>query len=653
MTRCLPEKWNLTLSDLRRDLGSQLLFVVAIVASLNLVFGWAFEVDAIVRVLPNMPAMVPTTSLAFLVSVAAAGALVSSQKGAVVAILSLFVVLILSIEPLIRNEFGAVKSSDAVAPATRLGFATLVVCLILRTFGGRTLTRLASVLGLGFLCLPLVALIGYLFDASALHSVPGLTQMSILTAVLMVFLHVSVLLLDRNDEWAIVLFSDRLGSKKVASVFPYILLLGLLACYATLKISEAGHLDPNFRFAVMSLVIMVGTAVCCEIIARNLNRTIDAEQIAQAMRVAQQEVLHQDKTLRIQADNMAVLGQVVAGVAHDFNNSLAVVRGNLDLIQEDPQNRDEYFGEAFEAIDRASRLIMQLLDFGGKSRDDKNNHRVEALISQALSLFRRVAPANIHIQFDNLSGADAEIYVDDVGFERTLLNLLFNSRDAMPKGGKISIVAERRMLLNGAAREYNGSEGVSPGPYMVISVSDTGTGMAPEVLRKATNAFFTTKTVGKGTGIGLASVQGFCQRAGGGLLIESEVGKGATITLALPNPERPTALLNIEGKVLQPKAVDILYIGTKDKFFEQATQVPQNSSLKVLAIETAQEALMYLKTNDSPKSCIIGSVAFDQDAALRLKIEIGNVLPKLRVLIVGQVFSDQDFVRLDQEVRND
>ena len=234
-----------------------------------------------------------------------------------------------------------------------------------------------------------------------------------------------------------------------------------------------------------------------------------------------------------QAQKMEAIGQLTGGVAHDFNNLLTAVIGNLDLIQErldgDPVTR-RHLETAIRAAMRGSDLTHRLLAFARRQPMAPVNTDVNRLITECKVLLQRTLGAEIDIEI--FPSEDAwPVLVDGNQLENVLLNLAINARDAMPGGGKLTIeTANVNLDDDYAARNPD----VAPGPHAMISLSDSGTGIAPEVLERVFEPFFTTKPQGQGTGLGLSMAYGFAKQSGGHIRIYSEVGQGTTVKLYLP-----------------------------------------------------------------------------------------------------------------------
>jgi CheY-like chemotaxis protein len=230
---------------------------------------------------------------------------------------------------------------------------------------------------------------------------------------------------------------------------------------------------------------------------------------------------------------MEAIGQLTGGIAHDFNNLLAIVGGNLELLLEVPDLGDdarELAGEAMNASQRGAEMVRRLLAFARKQQLEPRPINLNERLPDIVQLLRRTLGEAIQIETrsaEDLWGAQADpTLVDDA-----VVNLAINARDAMPGGGALTIETANVFLDEDYAEQH---VDVSSGEYVMLAVSDTGTGMTPAVAARALEPFFTTKPAGQGTGLGLSQVYGFVKQSGGHIGIYSEAGFGTTVKLYLP-----------------------------------------------------------------------------------------------------------------------
>ncbi|MGY2046725.1 histidine kinase famiy protein [Methylobacterium sp. JK268] len=241
-----------------------------------------------------------------------------------------------------------------------------------------------------------------------------------------------------------------------------------------------------------------------------------------------------------QAQKMEAVGQLTAGLAHDFNNLLQVVSGNLEILRGrlTDERLQRYAESASQAAERGAKLTRQLLAFARKTRLEPRPVDLSALINDFGDMLDSAVGGQVGLQF-NLRRRLPPTLVDPVHLEMALLNVLINARDAMPRGGTITVET--------ASLRVDADAPLPPGDYVSLTVTDEGEGMPPHVLERATEPFFTTRATGKGTGLGLAMVHGFVQQSLGRLEIDSAPGRGTTIRMIFPVaaeralPSRPAA----------------------------------------------------------------------------------------------------------------
>jgi signal transduction histidine kinase len=248
----------------------------------------------------------------------------------------------------------------------------------------------------------------------------------------------------------------------------------------------------------------------------------------------EQELTQAQEALR-QSQKMEAVGQLTGGIAHDFNNLLAGIGGNLELLelrlgQGRTAGLDRYISGAQDATRRAASLTQRLLAFSRRQTLDPKPTDINRLIAGMEDLIRRTVGPGIEVEVVGAGGLWLT-RVDPSQLENALLNLAINARDAMAGGGgRITIETANKWLDDRAARDRE----LPPGQYLSLCVTDSGTGMSPDVVAKAFDPFFTTKPIGQGTGLGLSMIHGFVRQSGGQVRIYSEIGKGTTMCLYLP-----------------------------------------------------------------------------------------------------------------------
>ncbi|MDE1156862.1 MAG: PAS domain S-box protein [Neorhizobium sp.] len=300
-----------------------------------------------------------------------------------------------------------------------------------------------------------------------------------------------------------------------------------------------------------------------------------------------------------QSQKMEAVGQLTGGLAHDFNNLLTVISGNLEMIEDRLDNAKllTLLKEAQGAADDGAKLTGQLLAFGRRQPLNPKLVDIGQLVSGFSELLRRTVGEAIAFR-TIVSGAANEALVDASQLQNALLNLVINARDAMPRGGRLTIEISRAVLDVDYAQSY---ATMRTGDYVLITVTDTGGGMTPEVKEKAFEPFFTTKGAGAGTGLGLSMVYGFARQSGGNVQIYSEPGQGTSIRIFLPavhKEERsglPAEALHTGARPPMPGGTETILVAEDDARVRRiAVSRLQDLGYKVVEAANGEEALVQL-----------------------------------------------------------
>ena len=292
-----------------------------------------------------------------------------------------------------------------------------------------------------------------------------------------------------------------------------------------------------------------------------------------------------------QSQKLEAIGQLTSGVAHDFNNLLTDVLGNLELLERRLKSEGSLrrLRSARAAAERGAQLTHQLLAFSRKQHLAPTALDLNRLVSDASDLLFRTIGATVRIETVLTEGLWPAL-VDHTQIELVLLNLAINARDAMPAGGRVTI-RTANISRSDAPPELR------PGDYVLISVADSGEGMTEEVRSKAVEPFFTTKEMGKGSGLGLSMVHGVATQSGGGLRIDSRVGRGTTVNVYLPRSRRPSATARERDTPLATvhKGATILVVDDDPGVREVAVSSLESFGYRLLAAENGLAALDVLK----------------------------------------------------------
>ncbi|MFL6305095.1 MAG: ATP-binding protein [Candidatus Sulfotelmatobacter sp.] len=355
------------------------------------------------------------------------------------------------------------------------------------------------------------------------------------------------------------------------------------------------------------------------------------------LRLADQiAVRERTEALLHQAQKMEVVGQLTGGLAHDFNNLLMIIGGNLNLIRKSVtdsktvQRLDQVLG----AVQRGGKLTQQLLAFSRTQTLSPQSICINDLLTEVEMLIRRAVGSSVEVRL-HLAPDLWFCRADPNQLESAVLNLAINARDAMPTGGSVSIKTQN-VLLDAAAVSELGE--IAPGRYATITLSDTGTGMAKEVLARVFEPFYTTKEVGKGSGLGLSQVYGFARQSGGHISIQSVVGEGTDVRLYLPWTEPVEALVPIEAaKTASPVhgLSKILIVEDNNELRELATQLVEGLGYSACSASTGAEAIAVL-AHDPKIDILFTDVLMPGGMnGFELAVEVRRARPEIAILVTS------------------
>lgn len=332
----------------------------------------------------------------------------------------------------------------------------------------------------------------------------------------------------------------------------------------------------------------------------------------------------------VQAQKMEAIGQLTAGLAHDFNNLLQVINGNLELALKALDERHagtQPIQRAQRAALRAAKLTEQLLTFARKQRLEPKRVNLNALVVEFSEMLVRTLGDKVDLRLDLKPGLPS-CMLDPTHLEMALLNVLINARDAMPQGGVVHVATA---VVRDEARAA--PHHAPPGAYVALCVTDQGEGMSPEVLRRATEPFFTTK--GPGTGLGLAMVHGFVQQSHGRLDIESEPGKGTRVRMTFPASEAaPRAPADgTAGHGDGSGRQRILLVEDNDDVRELAESVLRLSGYAVLPASSGEHALALLGQDEEVDLLFTDVIMPGGMNGLQLVEKVREKWPALPVLL--------------------
>lgn len=381
---------------------------------------------------------------------------------------------------------------------------------------------------------------------------------------------------------------------------------------------------------------------------RQLNEHLEARVAAEVAERARTE-----EALR-QAQKMEAVGQLTGGIAHDFNNLLTGIIGSLDLMQRrfrrgDVHETERYIGAAVTSAQRAAALTQRLLAFSRRQALDLKPVDVNRLVASLEDLLHRTTGENIKV-VTNLSGGLQPACMDVNQLESAVINLVINARDAMPHGGQINLSTSS--YYHGCVPDPD-KRGLTEGEYILLRVTDTGTGMPPEVIERAFEPFFTTKPIGQGTGLGLSMVYGYIKQAKGYIQIESEPGVGTSVCLFLPVHKGEVTPVSVEPEhAPQGAGETILVVEDEPVVRSLVIEVLHDLGYRTLEAGEASEALIITESAQRI-DLMVSDVGLPGMNGRQLAEIVRQQRPGLKVLFAtgyAESFTATDFLGPDMAV---
>lgn len=337
------------------------------------------------------------------------------------------------------------------------------------------------------------------------------------------------------------------------------------------------------------------------------------------------------------AQKMEAIGQLTGGIAHDFNNILGIIVGNLELVQ-DEDDKSAFISQridmALNAVNRGINITDKLLNFSRRRPTQTQVTSVNQLIETIQELLAKSLTASIQIE-NNLGEGLWSVDVNPGDLQDALVNLSLNARDAMPAGGTLVIETANKVLDSDYVKL---NPQVHEGDYVMISVSDTGIGMQPDVVEKIFEPFYSTKDEGKGTGLGLSMVYGFVQRSSGHIKVYSEPGQGSTFRLFLPRAQRDRVVQS--SPVITPAALPrgtetVLIVDDEADFIDIATLNLRNLGYTVVNAPDGDAALAQLAANPAIGLLFSDVVMPGGKDGYHLAVEAHKLYPALKILLTS------------------
>jgi PAS domain S-box-containing protein len=350
---------------------------------------------------------------------------------------------------------------------------------------------------------------------------------------------------------------------------------------------------------------------------------------------AEQEMKALEEQL-LQSQKMEAIGRLAGGIAHDFNNILTIIKGYSQLSLSELKEGHP-LRENLEAInkstDRATDLIRKILAFSRRQVMEMKVLDLNTLLMDLDKLLRRVIGEDIEL-VAVLAEDLGRVKVDPGQIEQVILNMAVNAKDAMPNGGKLTIETANAELDEAYARSHLA---VIPGRYVMLSMSDTGVGMSPEVKERIFEPFYTTKEKSKGTGLGLSTVYGIVKQSGGNIWVYSELGQGTTFKIYLPREEEP--LEEVREKVVKEElsrgSETVLVVEDEEELRKLAVRFLEKQGYKVLEASQGDEALFICGQHEEPIHLLVTDVVMPGMSGRELSERLTSLCPEIKILYMS------------------
>jgi signal transduction histidine kinase/CheY-like chemotaxis protein len=400
----------------------------------------------------------------------------------------------------------------------------------------------------------------------------------------------------------------------------YGIAMSLLARHSNRAVTEAFRL----RFENQDLLVRLSAA---QVSLAETNQSLERRVTERGAALERQTEALRD------AQRMESVGLLAGGVAHDFNNLLTVILGNVEMLLTDirkAQDRSK-LEEIHSAANRGATLVSQLLAFSRRQVMMRQVLDLNTIVTEVRPLLTRLIGEHIELRI-TLAEAALPVQADPTQIQQMIINLATNARDAMPAGGTLTIET-------GRVDEVPAGTTLPPGRYVMLSVRDTGVGMDTATIRMAFHPFFTTKDVGKGTGLGLASVHGIAEQSGGHVYVESELGRGSCFRVLLPRvgvetvdataPPRHTPAVDV------PQTATILIAEDEALVRGVVVRVLGSAGYTVIQAQDGEQALEIVRAHRTPIDLVISDVVMARMGGLDLAKQLAVERPSIPVLLIS------------------
>lgn len=374
----------------------------------------------------------------------------------------------------------------------------------------------------------------------------------------------------------------------------------------------------------------------------NPTRILSVSRDTSEQKHAEEALLKSEEQLR-QSQKLESVGRLAGGIAHDFNNMLTAINGYSDLILaklEDDNPLRSKVEDIKKAGERSALLTQQLLAFSRKQVLQTKVLDLNEIITDTSKMLRHLIGEDVQL-YTSLNSKLQRVEADPGQLSQVIINLAVNARDAMPKGGNLTIKTDNVYLDEKFSRRHSLMQ---QGNFVLLAVSDTGEGMSGEIKQHIFEPFFTTKEVGKGTGLGLATVYGIIKQSGGYIWVESETGKGSTFNIYLPRvtEEIPAAEENSPAKDVQKGTETVLLVEDEEMVRSLSREILETNGYTVIEAQNGKEALTLFERGDYKFDLLMTDVVMPYMGGRELAEKLTERLPGLQVLFTSGYMDDPE-----------
>jgi signal transduction histidine kinase len=609
--------------------------------------GWLFDIATLKSVLPGFISMKINTAAGF--TLAGVSLLLLRRAPGYAALLASVVCLIgllnliqyifgvnLGIDQLLVIDSSVSPFPGRLAPVTALDFTACGIGLMLLAYGRKVV--LAQALAVCAAFSAFLAIIGYTFGVPLLYGSVRYTSMALHTGLGCLVLAVGLLCVRPREGIMQVLTSHGPGGWLARRLVPAMMLLPPLLGFVFMQLNAVlGDVRLTVALIVVSLVVLFLAVIW--VFAHFLNDSESLLRRAVNETLETQKALSRSEVLLRQSQKMEAIGQLSAGIAHDFNNLLAVIIGYCELmlfrsnLTEGDRTKVQRIADAGET---AAALTRQLLAFSRQQLIQPTALDLNEVVTRFEGVMRRLLKEDVEVVI-SLDPALGAIYADKGQIEQVLMNLAVNASDAMPDGGKLVIETANVDISSSEAVRA----GIPLGKYVRLVVADSGVGMPAHVQAKIFEPFFTTKPVGKGTGLGLATVFGIMQQSHGGIVVQSEEKKGTAFTMYFPQveavPQRESA--ELPKSATKPGAL-IMVVEDAEAIAEIVRETLSSVGYDVVTAAHGAEALELCKQLNRPLDLVLTDVIMPEMGGRELMERLRKHCPATKVIFMSGYTND-------------